>query len=58
MRWGWSEEYSAPDVSNGFYLRHIQEILGHESSKTTDIYAKITNKGWNKIKKPLDDLEI
>jgi integrase len=39
-------------------LRYIQDLLGHESSKTTEIYTHITKKGWEKIKSPLDDLEI
>lgn len=45
-------------LEKGVDLRYIQELLGHESSKTTEIYTHITKKGWNKIKSPLDDLDI
>ena len=45
-------------LDKGVDLRYIQELLGHESSKTTEIYTHITHKGWNKIKSPIDDLKI
>ncbi len=45
-------------LENGTDLRYIQSILGHSSSKTTEIYTHITNKGFDQIKNPLDKLEI
>jgi site-specific recombinase XerD len=45
-------------LKKGVDLRYIQELLGHESSKTTEIYTHITRKGWDKIRSPLDDLDI
>jgi len=45
-------------LEKGVDLRYIQELLGHESSKTTEIYTHITHKGWDKIKSPLDDLDL
>jgi len=45
-------------LEKGVDLRYIQELLGHESSKTTEIYTHITHKGWDKIKSPIDSLEI
>ncbi|MBP6284615.1 MAG: tyrosine-type recombinase/integrase [Paludibacteraceae bacterium] len=45
-------------LENGTDLRYIQSLLGHSSSKTTEIYTHITNKGFEKIKNPLDKLEI
>ena len=45
-------------LEKGVDLRYIQDLLGHESSKTTEIYTHITKKSWDRIKSPLDDLEI
>jgi integrase/recombinase XerD len=45
-------------LEKGVDLRYIQELLGHESSKTTEIYTHITKKGWDKITSPLDLLEL
>ena len=42
----------------GTDLRYIQALLGHESSKTTEIYTHITTKGFDQIKSPLDNLKI
>lgn len=42
----------------GTDLRYIQSLLGHESSKTTEVYTHITTKGFDQIKNPLDKLEI
>ena len=45
-------------LEKGVDLRYIQELLGHESSKTTEIYTHITKKGWKALKSPLDDLDL
>lgn len=45
-------------LENGIDLRYIQSILGHESSKTTEIYTHITTKGFDQIKSPLDKLNL
>jgi len=34
----------------------IQELLGHKSSKTTEIYTHVSNKDLSQIKSPLDRL--
>ena len=45
-------------LENGTDLRYIQALLGHSSSKTTEIYTHITTKGFDQIKSPLDQLDI
>ena len=42
----------------GINLRHIQDLLGHESSKTTEIYTHLTSKGFDNLQSPLDHLDI
>jgi integrase/recombinase XerD len=43
-------------LEQGTDLRYIQELLGHSSSKTTEIYTHVTTKNFSKIKNPIDDL--
>lgn len=45
-------------LEQGVDLRYIQSMLGHESSKTTEIYTHVTTKGFEAIKSPLDRLDI
>ena len=45
-------------LESGTDLRYIQELLGHKSSKTTEIYTHVSNKNIGKIKSPLDSLQI
>ena len=45
-------------LESGVDLSHIQELLGHKSSKTTEIYTHVSNKELSKIKNPLDSLQI
>ncbi len=41
-------------LESGVDLRYIQELLGHKSSKTTEIYTHVSNKDIGKIRSPLD----
>lgn len=43
-------------LESGTDLRYIQELLGHKSSKTTEIYTHVSNKDIGRIKSPLDSL--
>ncbi len=43
-------------LQNGENLRNIQALLGHESSKTTEVYTHIMNVTNKNIKNPLDIL--
>ena len=43
-------------LEQGTNIRLIQEILGHESIKTTEIYTHISNQDLRSVKNPADDL--
>ena len=44
-------------LESGTDLRYIQELLGHSSPKTTQIYTHVTRKDLARIISPLDQLE-
>ena len=48
--------YATHLLESGTDLRYIQEILGHSSSKTTEIYTHVSQKNIKLIRSPFDDL--
>ena len=48
--------FATHHLEQGTDLRFIQAFLGHESSKTTEIYTHVSNKELLKFRNPLDDI--
>jgi site-specific recombinase XerD len=43
-------------LKQGISIRYIQELMGHSSIKTTEIYTHVSSRQLSKIKNPLDNL--
>jgi site-specific recombinase XerD len=48
--------YATHQLENGINIRYVQELLGHNSVKTTELYTHLSKISKNKITSPLDKL--
>lgn len=53
---GLRHSYATHLMEAGTDMSFIQKLLGHSDIKTTEIYAKVSNRQLGNIKSPLDDL--
>lgn len=44
-------------LERGTHLRIIQDLLGHQSARTTQVYTHVTRATLERVRSPLDDLE-
>lgn len=50
--------YATHLLESGTDIRYIQDILGHNSPKTTMIYTHVSHSSLKKIRNPFDDMDI
>lgn len=50
--------YATHLLEGGVNLRYIQEILGHSSSKTTEIYTHVTSDTARKVVSPIEKITL
>ena len=50
--------YATHLTNSGVNIQYLQEILGHNSPKTTMLYTHLSGKDISQIKSPLDDMDL
>lgn len=45
-------------LEDGVDIRYIQELMGHDSIKTTELYTHVTERGMERVKSPLDNFKL
>jgi integrase/recombinase XerD len=43
---------------NGVDIRYIQELLGHKSTRTTEIYTHVSRRNLMAVRSPIDDMDL
>ena len=43
---------------NGVDIRYIQELLGHKSTRTTEIYTHVSRRNLVAVRSPIEDLDV
>jgi integrase/recombinase XerD len=43
---------------NGVDIRYIQELLGHQSTRTTEIYTHVSRRNLMAVRSPIDDMDL
>ncbi len=43
---------------NGLDIRYIQELLGHKSTRTTEIYTHVSRRNLVAVRSPIEDLDL
>jgi site-specific recombinase XerD len=42
----------------GLDIRYIQELLGHKSTRTTEIYTHVSRRNLISVRSPIEDLDV